>query len=812
MCLSPLHPLAALLLFGLLGAAPAHAQDAARYDRAAETLYDRAALLVLNAQITPHWREGPRERFTYRRELGEGRSEFVSVDAATARKVPAFDAAILARGLAAATGKAVDPSRLPFTDYDETPSGLRVLIDGKTWDCARDGPHCTDAGLPVPDPDAVASPDGRWLAFVEAGNLWVRSADGRTRFALTHDAEPRYGYARDTEALTAENAFGPAHPPAGVGWSRIGPPQAPPPPAVLWSPDSRRLFTHRLDEREVRDLSITQSTPADGTVRPVTWTWKSAQANDPVLPMAEFWLFDIAARTGRRLEIDPAPIGYLTPVTAEHVDWSADASEVQLITRTRYAKTMTLHRIDAQTGAVRSPITETGATFVEPGSLIERSQTHGLRNGDVLWFSERSGFGHLYLYDRKGRLKRALTKGAWTVRNLLFVDEARGLAYVSANETVASDDPYFRRVYSVRLRDGAMRLLTPEAADHHVLSRYDTMQLGKPAVTPSTAVATQGFSPSGRYMLDQYSRVDLPTRAVLREAGGRWIGEVERADVSRLRARGWMPPERFHALAADGVTALYGVLWKPSDFDPAKRYPVVDSIYPGPQVQRAWPDFASTVLDRFEPRAYAELGAVVVAMDGRGTAGRSKRFHDASYGRLGDAGGLDDHAAVIRQLAARHVWIDAGRVGIVGSSGGGYAAAHALFTQPDFFTVGVSDAGNHDQRAYSANWGETYNGPEAASNYTDAANQLLAKGLRGKLLLLHGEMDSNVSPTQTLRVAEALNRANKDFELVIAPNTGHTTIVLPGYPMRRAWDFLTRNLIGATPPANYEIRPADVAQ
>jgi dipeptidyl aminopeptidase/acylaminoacyl peptidase len=425
-----------------------------------------------------------------------------------------------------------------------------------------------------------------------------------------------------------------------------------------------------------------------------------------------------------------------------------------------------------------------------------------LSNGDVLWFSERTGYGHLYVYDGKtGRMKRALTQGNWTVRNVLKVDEAHDAIYVAGNERQGSD-PYYRHIYRVRLSDGHVTPLTPEDADHYVPSAQEAAYPGRPGALH--ADLSRGFAPSGRYFIDSYSRVDLPAKTVLRTADGAIVADLATTDASQLRALGWRQPERFSALAADGKTMLYGVMWKPSDFDPAKHYAMLDSIYPGPQMNRVRVSFAENALDRQGNVALAELGMVVISVDGRGTPGRSKAFHDQSYGRMGDAGNLPDHIAVLRELARRYAWLDIDRVGVIGSSAGGYAAAHAMFTQPEFYKVGVADAGNHDQRAYLAVWGETYNGPEVGRNYVDAANALLAPGLKGKLLLLHGDMDSNVLPDYTLQVADALENSNKDFELLIVPNQGHTTILQAGYPLRRAWDFLVRNLIGATPPVAFD--------
>ncbi|MFM7067450.1 MAG: prolyl oligopeptidase family serine peptidase, partial [Gammaproteobacteria bacterium] len=544
----------------------------------------------------------------------------------------------------------------------------------------------------------------------------------------------------------------------------------------------------------------------DGSSRPLASRWRYAMPNDAKIATAEPWIFDVMARTGRAVRLPSLPITFLTPVEARDAWWSTDGRTLYLIARGRYAKSMSLQLIDPATGGARELIAETARTFLESADLGQRPMVHVLRNGDVLWFSERDGQGRLYLHDGvTGQLKRSLTRGDWTVRNLLRVDEEAGVVFIAATREPGPDiDPYHRHVYRVRLVDGAVTRLTPEEADHAVAGVQDSI-FDRPA-------GTAGFSPSGRYFLATHTRADLPAKTVLRRADGRWVADVEQADLSRLLATGFTPPERFMALAADGKTPLYGLIFRPSDFDPARRYPVIDNPYPGPQSRRTTVDLLQEAFGRGGAQAFAELGFIVVAMDGRGSQGRSKAFRDESYAGLSQAGHLDDHVAVIRELARRHPSMDLERVGIYGTSGGGYATVNAMARFPDFFKVGIAEAGNHDQRGYLAVWGETYNGPEVGDNYTAAANRLLAANLRGRLFLLHGDMDSNVLPSQTLQLADALIRANRDFDLLIVPNAGHGTLEPRSYALRRAWDFMVRHLMGAEPPTDYRFPPAPPPQ
>jgi dipeptidyl aminopeptidase/acylaminoacyl peptidase len=802
---------------GTLLPAPAAAADypvldAKVYDRAAQFLASNQDKLVLNAHFTPHWRSGAQERFTYRRELGDGRADFVEVTAATGKRAPAFDQSIVAAGLSKALDKVVDAERLPFKDYEETSSGkISFSAEGKNWICSTHSSDCTEKPAAATDPLAVASPDGRWLAFCESGNLWIRSADGKRRFPLTTDAMSHYEYAAPVESTAGVLFSGAAGRALAAkdGRALPGPPGPPPRPVVLWSPDSRYLFTHRLDERGVREITLVQSTPTDGSIRPISNQWLYAMPNDPAIPQAQPWIFDLTNRTGRMVGA-ATPSLFLTPIQAGDAWWSRDAAHVYLIARSRYAKNMSLNVIDASDGTSRQLLSETGNTYVESASLAESPMVYELANHDVLWFSERDGFGHLYLYDGStGRLKRRLTAGSWTVRNVLHLDQEHGFIYVAANEREPGVDPYYRMVYRIGLKDGRVRQLTPEIADHAVASAQEAGVFAKTAGAGGNPEDAQGFSPSGRFFVDTYSRTDLPPVTVLRRSDGTLVAEIERADVSRLMATGLKPPERFSALAADGKTMLYGNLLRPSNFDPNKRYPVLDSPYPGPQSHRAQPNFLATVFDGFGAQAYAELGFIVVVVDGRGSHGRSKRFHDESYGGLSQAGHLDDHVAVLRELGRRYSYMDLDRVGIFGTSGGGYATVHAMAKFPDFFKVGVADAGNHDQRGYIAVWGETYNGPESGSNYADAANPTLAGNIKGKLFLLHGDMDSNVLPSQTLQLVDALIRANKDFELLIVPNAGHGALMLNRYALRRSWDYFVRNLMHEEPPPDYDLAASE---
>lgn len=777
------------------------------YRRAERFLPSSKDKYLLNGDIQHHWIEG-QDKFWYRRSPAPGATEFVVVDAASGKRSPAFDQARVAAGLNKALGKPVKAQALPFASFRFARQGkaIEFILTGepqadkpeadkpatdKLWTCEVEREQCSSSALPPQaEPGLAVSPDGRWAAFLKDYNLWVRALDGSAEFALTTDGVEHYAYAGSTGTNTHT-----------VTSRRSGKPEA---PLVIWSPDSTKLVTHRMDERLVKELALLQAAPEDGTFRAKLYTYRYAMANDEHKPLLTQMVFDVTTRERVDLDFPVLPVVYGGPAEVHDVWWSPDSRQVNYIDRGKYYRTLTWRVADAATGKASSLLEESGKTYIELSNIAQRPMARRLSNGDFIWFSQRSGWGHLYLYDKNGRLKNPITQGNWLVRGIVRVDERSKTVYFTAGGREADHNPYYRHLYKVRLDGSGLKLLTPENAEHVVALPGDSLFTGQGADALGTEEATFGMSPSGKYFVDVYSRPDLPPVSVLRATDGRKITTLETADISQLAKEGFTMPEPFQALAADGKTVIYGTILRPSNFDPAKSYPVLDSIYPGPQIIRTWRDFALTVFDPMGASALAELGFIVVTVDGRGTPLRDKAFTDDSYGNLGSAGNIDDHIAALRQLAKRYPYMDLERVGIFGASGGGYASTHALLRYPDFYKVAVSAAGNHDQRGYIPIWGESYNGPDDGQNYLASANAPLAKNLRGKLLLIHGEMDDNVHPALTLQVVDALIKANKDFDMLIVPGANHGVMGYP-YATRRQWDYFVRHLLGAEPPAGYEI-------
>lgn len=636
---------------------------------------------------------------------------------------------------------------------------------------------------PFPPPE-VPSPDGRYVAFTEAHNLCVRDVETGEVIRLTDDGEPFYDYASHPEQTTM-----------CVLCRRLGMEF---PPGVLWSPDSKKLLTYRLDQRKVRELHLIQSVSGPDDLRPVLHTYRYPLPGDENVPMAEFVVCDIAKRRPVRLQAEPSVVHLLSPLFCPSpiAEWSEDGAHVYYLDMNRWGNDLRLIRADARSGAAGVVFEEKNDTFI--GLLIN---TRGERKPDIrileaenelIWQSERDGWAHFYLYDlESGRLKRRITSGPWAVNRLVGVDRDRRLLYFTAQGREAGRDPYYQHLYRVGLDGGEPMLLTPEDAEHDV-----------------------SLSPDMAYFTDTYSRVDLPPVSVLRSADGALVRELERADIGELLARGYRLPERFTVKAADGVTDLYGLMVRPAALAAGEKCPVIDYCYGGPQRintpkaftwTAAGPELQGLAGDLTGgAQSLAQLGFAVVIMDGRGTPFRSKAFQDFSYQNLGGAAGLADHVAGITQLGKRYGFFNMDKIGIWGASGGGYASARALLVYPDFYKVAVSLCGNHDQGLYIAGWAELYHGPYDPKEHREQSNTRLAANLKGKLLLVHGDLDDNVHPANTISLADALIKANKDFDLLLMPNRHHK-IALEPYVIRRLWDYFVKNLMGAEPPENYAI-------
>ena len=740
--------------------------------QAAEQLLRRPARpgeLVIGDKVRPQWIDGG-ARFWYAVSNGVGR-RFVLVDPAAATREQAFDHALLAAALAAASGQQVDPEALPFIAIELARNAVEFDAFGEHWRCRLDSYACERAQFTPPgNPLEVPSPDKRIAVSQRGHDLRARSLSDGHEWALTTDGEPNYQYGSGPDCTSN-----------GTLLRKFGLPHLP--PAVAWSPDSTKVLAHRTDERSVRQTHLVEARPAGGGA-PVLRTQRYAYPGDENMPQAELVVLDVSEGTVVRAQAEPLLMPQSSPITTKWAWWAPDGSAVYYLGQPRDLRTLTLHRLDPATGEVTTMLSETATTRVEPNQWMYEPPMVRVLADEVLWYSQRDGWGHLYRYDlRTGELLGQVTSGQWAVRQILRVDEAERVVYFTVSGLV-DEDPYRRTVCQVRLDGSGFAKVTDDELDH-IVTMPDTME----------------------YFIDSASTVDAPPVTTVRDWSGRVLVELERADITKLTATGWTPPERFCVKAADGVTDIYGVLYRPRGFDPAQRYPVVDSVYPGPQVDRVAPCFDPGGMG-LDAEPIAALSFVVVAVDGRGTPGRSKSFHDASYGHLADAGCLADHVAALRQLARTRPWMDLDRVGAFGHSGGGFATARAMLDFPEVYKAGVALSGPHDARYFNLGFVETYDGADNPEAWARGSNVDLADRLAGKLLLIHGEMDDQVHPDHTLRLVDRLIAADKDFELLIVPGAEHTFIDCLAYVRKRCWDFLVRELMGTQPPV---YRPAPIA-
>lgn len=752
----------------------------ARYQRAAEIQAAKAHRWILNENVVPHWIPGV-DRFWYERESAEGH-RFTIVDAATGAKADAFDHARLAKTLGERLGKSFDPNALPLYNVTIDADGVvRFTTSGRAWRFDRAETLSEDA---APRGNYALSPDGKLGVFSKDSNLWVEDMKTGVQTQLTFDGEPYYAYGSPPAARAASS----------------------PTPAVVWSPDSTRIFTAQTDDRKVLDLPIMDFAPPDG-VRPTVFHTRVALPGDA--NVTTFRLVIIDAATGRQTAIRYPPISAVrmndSPVEGNRVWWGADSRVAYFVDVERGEKAVHVAAVDAGSGDVRELFSERSGTYVELGSdVYAPASIRPLpKSNELIWYSERSGWAHLYLYNlATGKLIRPLTGGNWLVRNILGVDENRREVYISIAGRRPHKNLYYREIARVNLDSGRMKVLSSSDEDHEVLERGggSNEEADLEVLAGADPKSLVGFAPSGNYFVETVTTASMPAKTVLRDREGRLIATVEAGDASRV-PRFWRWPQSISLTSADGRTEINALVFKPSDYDPSKRYPVIDYIYGGPQIAYVPTGFAHGAY--LEAASLAELGFVTVIIDGRGSAQRSRAFHTASYGRVETASSLDDHIAGIRQLSAADPAIDGSRVGIIGFSAGGYMAASAMLRYPDFFKVGIAASGNHDQRLFWNTWGERYEGYPVGDNYKSQANLTYAANLKGKLLLIHGLLDIGVHPAAVFQLEQALIDHNRDFDLLLFPRSHHD---IPGYGTRRIWDYFVTNLSKETAPNEFLLK------
>ena len=768
---------AALAWGGVTGLTAQAVVSETRYAQAEQLLSWHANDLVYGDAVVPAWMAGG-QRFWYRNKTSTG-PEFIVVDPSRRSRGHLFDRDRLASALSLAADTSFVGHKLPFQTFDfvegseEGAIRFDAMKKGFTCDIAA---YTCEVGDTLPDQTPfVRSPDGAWEAFSHEHNLWLRNMEGGDSIQVTTDGEDLWEY--------GVQAARPSQIIAGTAQR----------PVLQWSPDSRRIAVQRMDERNVETLPLYSSTHT----RPKGYTYPYPLPGDSIIPRFDIHIVDVEAKSNVKVQLDPQP--YLTFTATEMSDstwvtvkWKEAGERLYFVHATRGAKSITLYEADLATGAATPIVGDTMDTHVELNlDIVGGRPNWDVVNGgrDILWFSERDGWGHLYRFGPDGDLKNRITQGPWTFGELLHVDESTDRVIFTARGREAGQIPMFRKLYSVGIDGSGLALIGAEDGDHAVR-----------------------VTPDGQYLVDAYSRPDVPPVSVLRDTSGRAVMELEYADLAALEAIGWSPPRIFEYKGRDGITTIYGLMHLPSDFDSTTVYPVVEYVYPGPFIGSVgtW-NFDGGPLGlvvRADQDALAELGFAVLQMDHMGTSLRSKAMLDHYWGNMGD-NGIPDHVAALRQLGARHGFLDLDRVGIYGHSGGGFASTGAILRYPDIYKVAVSSSGNHDNRSYHAAYAEKYQGllvsdtVNGTDNYANQVNASLAANLEGKLMLMTGDMDDNVHPAMTLQVVDALIKANKSFDFLILPNRAHD--LNEPYVVRRRWDYFVEHLMGAEPPRNFRI-------
>jgi dipeptidyl aminopeptidase/acylaminoacyl peptidase len=785
------------------------------------TRYERAASLNTRTDgLIYHRAEAPRflpdsSQFYYRKSV-KGGNEFVFVDPAAQTKTPAFDHARLAQAINAVGTTTYTAVTLPFTafNYLDNRQAIEFTISGGAgggrggrqggapqvlapgqprWRCTLTDYTCTRTPAPpetgeaaqagqgrggrgvgiggainaVPPPQVRTSPDGRWEALVQNHNVFVRPAregtgrgGGRGRGgAQGQTPGPGRGQAETPEGflLSTDGSEGNAYTFQSVSWS----------------PDSKKIAAFRRRPGYERDVHYVESSPRD-QVQPKHFTMVYRKPGD-VVDFDHPVVFDVDSR--RAMPGDETL--FVNPYANTRLAWREDSRAVTFEYNQRGHQLYRVIEIDAATGGTRTLIEETSKTFVEYSGKRYRYDVDDGR--EIIWASERDGWNHLYLYDgQTGRVKNQITSGQWVVRGVDRIDEEKRQIWFRASGMHAGKDPYFIHYFRVNFDGTGLTAFTSEDGTH-----------------------TVAFSPDDEFYVDTWQRVDLPPETVLKRTSDQQVVmPLEKTDIMDLLATGWRMPEPFVTKGRDGATDIWGVIIRPTNFDPNQRYPVIENIYAGPQGSFVPKTFSTQT----GMMSVAELGFIVVQIDGMGTSNRSKAFHDVAWRNLGDAG-FPDRILWHKAVAAKYGYYDLMRVGIYGTSAGGQNAAGAVLFHPEFYHVAYSNSGCHDNRMDKIWWNEQWMGWPIGPHYAASSNVDNAHRLRGRLMLLVPELDTNVDPASTIQVADALIRAGKTFELVIVPGANHGAGGT--FSTRKRNDWFVKNLLGFDPPNWNAIEPVN---
>lgn len=715
------------------------------YNRAYALREKYNAKHVLYAGVVPHWVDQT-SAFWYVRQTEKGK-EYVKVDAASKKRTALFDQQKMASALTEKAGREINAYNLPLQNcrLNISLDTLRFQLDGKFWAYSIKNNRLLDEGaipsrgkerhwMEVDDEkegSPVTSPDGKWTAFIKNDNVYVREVATGKEKQLSQDG-------------TLSNYYS---------------------SYIQWSPDSKSVVSCRIRPVEKRYVYYVESSPAD-QAQPKLHKQEYAKPGDE-LRFKVPCIFEV--ESGRRLIPSTELFSHQYELSGPM--WNADSKAITFEYNERGHKVYRVLEMSAVDGSVRTLIEEKEEKYVNYPRIYRNYLSDGKR---IIWSSERDNYNHLYLYDRAtGKPLNQITKGEWYVRGVQHVDEANEVIYFSANGMKKGEDPYLIHYYKINFDGSNLVELTPEEGMHQCW-----------------------YSSDYKYLKDVYSKVDQAPIAVLRDAkNGKIRMQLDKADISALLANGWKAPEVFSAKGRDGKTDMWGVIYRPSNFDPSKKYPVIEYIYSGPGDQYVPKTFSSY---NWWMTSLAELGFIVVQVDGMTTSFRSKEFEEVCYKNLKDAG-LPDHIAWIKAAAQKYPYMDIDRVGIFGCSAGGQESTGAVLFHPEFYKAAYSACGCHDNRMDKIWWNELWMGYPVDESYSACSNVDNAHLLSRPLMLVVGELDDNVDPASTMQVANALIKANKDFELVVIPGAHHT--MGEDFGEHKRYDFFVRHLMGVTPPS-----------
>ncbi|MGH9414843.1 MAG: prolyl oligopeptidase family serine peptidase [Terriglobales bacterium] len=749
--------------------------------------------LVLNAMNGAHWL--PDGRFWYSANDARG-PNYVLVNPARATREPAFDRVAMAKALSTASGHTIAVKSLDVSGLTFSPDGHSVDLSyrGKRYQCTRAGTTCTPSNQPAPanaNPFArfarpkpgehplSVSPNGKLAVYIKDWNLWLRNLQTHQDTQLTFDGVKNFGYATDNAGWTSSDRA-----------------------IVLWSPDSTKIATYQQDQRGVGKLYLVPVVVG----HPKLITQIYPLPGDKTITTIQRVIIDVTGPGAPRIVRLKMPPDQHRSTTEdnlawrknEDVQWNPAGTKLLFVSTSRGHKHEWVRLADASTGNVKTIFEDTVKTQYEGGQSGSTFRYLPQRDG-FIWYSQKdappapgmsggtsAGLGQLYFYGLDGTVRDQITSPSnGNVDSVVYVDRKAGYVYYIAT-AVPGNNPYYQHLYRAPITGGHQELLTPEPDNHRI-----------------------SLSPGHAYFVDTYSTPDTPPVSVLRTNTGKLVMRLTRADIARLVATGWKPPIMVKVKSRDNATDIYGVLIPPFHRQPGRKYPIINYIYPGPQTGSVsnWGFSAA----RGDDEALAQLGFVVVSLNGMGTPWRGQKFHDAYYGNMKD-NTLPDQVKGMKELAQKYPYIDINRAGMWGHSGGGFATADAMFRYPDFFKVGVAESGNHDPLEYEDDWAERYQGLvtptgiDHETNYTGQSNESAAKNLKGHLMLTFGTTDNNVPPNNTLLVVEALEKANKDFKLILYPNAHHGYANYSPYQMRQRWDFFVRYLAGEEPPHEFKMQ------